>query len=184
MFSNSFFDDDDDFFGGSGHSGFSSFSSSSFGGPTTSSFSSFSSSSFGGGMGGGNFVSTSQRTEVINGKKTIVKETRDGKGNTTVERTIIEPDGRRTQETIVNGKQQSFITDTQSRSSERLRLEDQQRSHHSNSHQHSHHSGHHSSHHSSHHSTRRSGSNNTKTSGTRAPETDQRSQFGGYHHFF
>jgi len=179
MFGNSFFDDDD-FFGDSGHSGFSSFSSSSFGGPTTSSFSSFSSSSFGGGMGGGNFVSTSQRTEIINGKKTIVKETRDGKGNTTVERTVIEPDGRRTQETIVNGKQQSFITDTQGHSGERLRLEDQQRSHHSNSHQHSQQH----SHHSSHHSSRRSGSNNGKTSGTRASGTDQGSRFGGFHHFF
>jgi len=120
MFGNSFFDDDD-FFGGSG----------------TSSFTSFSSSSFGGGMGNGNFVSTSQRTEIVNGKKTIIKETRDGKGNTTVEKTIIEPDGRRTQETIVNGKQQSFITDTQGNSGERLRLEDHQPQ--SRSTRHSHH---------------------------------------------
>jgi len=139
MFGNSFFDDDD-FFGGNGHQGFSSFSSSSFGGPGASTFTSFSSSSFGG-SNNGNFVSTSQRTEIINGKKTIVKETRDGNGNTTVERTIIEPDGRRTQETIVNGKQQSYITDNEGHSGERLRLEDQQygkqSSHHSNNSLHS-----------------------------------------------
>ncbi|ORX50280.1 DnaJ-domain-containing protein [Piromyces finnis] len=123
FFGSSFFDDDDDFFGGHGSSGFSSFSSTSFGGP---SFSSFSSSSFGGGMGGGNFVSTSQRTTVVNGKKTIIKETKDGSGNTTVEKTTIEPDGRRTTETIVNGKQQSLITDNnQGSSNNRLKIEDQ-----------------------------------------------------------
>jgi len=158
MFGNSFFNDDDDFFGGGGHSGFSSFSSSTFGGPGTSTFTSFSSSSFGGGMGGGNFVSTSQRTEIVNGKKTIVKETRDGNGNTTVERTIIEPDGRRTQETIVNGKQQSYITDNQGNSGERLRLEDQQH--------HQHHSNH-----SSHHTSRRGSSNNTTTTTTTTTTT-------------
>jgi len=181
FFGNSFFDDDDDFFGG--HSGFSSFSSSTFGGPGTSTFSSFSSSSFGGGMGGGNFVSTSQRTEIVNGKKTIVKETRDAKGNTTVERTIIEPDGRRTQETIVNGKQQSYITDSHGNSGERLRLEDQQQQQHH----------HHHSNHSSHHSSRRSSTNNmssstttntSKKSNNSSSSPDKQKHKFGLHHFF
>jgi len=169
MFGNSFFDDDDDFFGNSGFG--------SFGGQGTSSFSSFSSSSFGG-MGGGNFVSTSQRTEIVNGKKTIIKETRDGKGNTTVEKTIIEPDGRKTQETIVNGKQQSYITDSGNGSSgERLRLEDQQQSHRGYS-NHSSHSSHHSHH--SHHSSA------NKTSATANPSTDStksKKKFGLGHFF-
>ncbi|KAL6593547.1 DnaJ-domain-containing protein [Neocallimastix californiae] len=170
MFGNSFFDDDD-FFGGSGHQGFSSFSSSSFGGPGSSTFTSFSSSSIGGGNNG-NFVSTSQRTEIINGKKTIVKETRDGNGNTTVERTTIEPDGRRTQETIVNGKQQSYITDNEGHSGERLRLEDQQ---------HSKQSSHHSSRRSS--TTNNNGTTNTKSTTTTSPETKHKKKFG-FGHFF
>jgi len=176
FFGSSFFDDDD-FFGGHGNSGFSSFSSSSFGGPGASTFSSFSSSSFGGGMGGGNFVSTSQRTTVVNGKKTIIKETRDGNGNTTVEKTTIEPDGRRTQETIVNGKQQSLITDNANGGSgERLKLEDHHNSGGSRGRRGS--SGHTST---SHHSSS-STTTSTKSHGSSSSPKDKK-KFG-FHHFF
>jgi len=176
MFGNSFFDDDD-FFGGGmgGNSGFSSFSSTSFGGPGTSTFSSFSSSSFGGGMGGGNFVSTSQKTTIVNGKKTIIKETRDGQGNTTVEKTTIEPDGRRTQETIVNGKQQSLITDNaHGGTGERLRIEDQ----------HVHNHGHHShSHRGSATTTSKSPVGSTVDAKSSSPKEKSKKKFG-FHHFF
>jgi len=179
MFGNSFFDDDDDFFGSRGNSGFSSFSS--FGGPGTSTFTSFSSSSFGGGMGGGNFVSTSQKTTVVNGKKTIIKETRDGQGNTTVEKTTIEPDGRRIQETIVNGKQQSLITDNANGGGERLRLED----HHN---QHSHHSYGQRSHHNSNNNIHTTTTTTTTTTHTSknmpdSPKDKSKKKFG-FHHFF
>jgi len=199
MFGNSFFDDDD-FFGGHGNSGFSSFSSTSFGGPGASTFSSFSSSSFGGGMGGGNFVSTSQKTTVVNGKKTIIKETRDGNGNTTVEKTTIEPDGRRIQETIVNGKQQSLITDnTNGGHGERLRLEDQHIQHGQQSQQspHSEHSSHHIFGHRSHRNSASNAAPSTTTTSTTHTTTStsnkattgsgspkDKSKKFGFHHFF
>jgi len=177
FFGNSFFDDDDFF----GNSGFSSFSSSSFGGPGTSSFQSFSSSSFGGGMGGGNFVSSSQRTTIVNGKKTTIKETRDAQGNTTVEKTTIEPDGRRITETIVNGKQQQLITDNVhgGGSGDRLKIEDH------------HYDGGHDRHG---HSERRSStghghssSNHSSTPNPTAADTSSKSNNKkkfGFHHFF
>lgn len=157
MFGNSFFDNDDDF-------------GMPFGGGST--FSSFSSSSFGGNHGG-NFVSTSQTTQIINGKKTIIKETTDGSGNKTVEKTTIQPDGTKTTETIVNGKQQSVITDGGSsrNSNSRLRIEDQSSSHHSSKH-----SSTHSSIHSFHNSSSQGSLNNKSSSSTKKTSS--------HHHFF
>jgi len=138
-------------------------------------------------MGGGNFVSTSQRTTVVNGKKTIIKETRDGQGNTTVEKTTIEPDGRRTQETIVNGKQQSLITDNAHGSSgDRLKIED----HHYNSGRDHHHHDHserrgsmgHS--HSSANPTSASTATATGTTDSSSSPKDKSKKKFGFHRFF